>query len=188
MAIAVNRRYHGRRPRLAMKIVLDTERLILREYTEEDAPDLFRLGSDPDVMRYVPDKPMANVDEARETLLSHPIADYQQHGFGRWACIVKATRQNVGFCGLKHLKEMKEVDLGFRFLPAHWGKGLATEAAQASVDYGFRRLALDHIIGLSHPDNQPSIRVLEKVGMQFVDVVRPYGFPMLRYVVRRPAH
>ena len=172
---------------LTIKIVLQTDRLILREYTEEDAPDLFELGSNPEVMRYVPDEPMTTVEQAHLTLMNHPIADYYRHGFGRWACILRATGQNIGFCGLKYLVELDEVDLGFRFLPAHWGKGLATEAARACVGYGFETLALEQIIGLSDPENHASIRVLEKTGMQFAGVVRPYGFPMLRYIIRRKA-
>lgn len=170
-----------------MKIILKTERLILREYTEDDAAQFLQLNSDTEVMRYVPDKPMTTLEQAREALTTHPMADYRTYGFGRWACILKNTGENIGFCGLKHLDELGEVDLGFRFLPAHWGKGLATEAAEACIRYGFRSLALPQIIGLSHSENHASIRVLEKIGMQFTQVVRPYGFAMLRYVIRNNA-
>lgn len=165
---------------------IETDRLILREYTEDDAAAFFRLNSDPEVMRYVPDEAMQSVDQAREILVSHPIADYTKYGFGRWACILKTTGDHVGFCGLKYLPELDEVDLGFRLIPSEWGKGLATEASQAVVDYGFANLSIDQIIGLVDPDHRASIRVLEKVGMEFVDIVRPYSFPMLRYRIRRP--
>ena len=167
-----------------MKIVLETPRLILREYTEDDAADFFRLNSDPEVMRYVPDEPVQTVEDARAILVSHPIVDYRERGFGRCACILKETGENIGFCGLKYLKEIDVIDLGFRFLPAHWGKGLATEAAKACADYGFRELNLEEIVGFSEPENHASIRVLEKVGMQFTGVVRLYDCDMRRYVIR----
>ena len=168
-----------------MKIVLETPRLILRKYTENDAADFFRLNSDPQVMRYVPDKPIQNIEDARAILVSHPLVDYRQRGFGRCACILKATGEHIGFCGLKYIKEIEGVDLGFRFLPAHWGKGLATEAAQPWVDYGFTKLQLREIIGLAEPENHASIRVLEKVGMKFTGVVRLFDRDMRRYVVGR---
>lgn len=165
---------------------IETERLILREYTEADAPAFFRLNSDPDVMRYVPDERMTDVDQAREILINHPMVDYRERGFGRWACILKETGEHIGFCGLKYLKEIGDVDLGFRFMPSQWGKGFATEAARASIRFGFDELKLDHIVGLAEPENRASIRVLEKVGMQFVEMVRLFDLDMAKYVIRRP--
>lgn len=168
-----------------MKVILETTRLFLREWTPDDAADFFRLNSDPQVMRYVPDEPVQTVDDARAILVSHPIKDYRERGFGRCACILKATGENIGMCGLKYLKEIEAVDLGFRFLPAHWGKGLATEAATPCVDYGFTQLGLEEIFGFAEPENGASIRVLEKVGMQFVDDFRLLGCDMRRYVIRK---
>jgi ribosomal-protein-alanine N-acetyltransferase len=167
-----------------MNLILETNRLILRQYTGEDADGFFRLNSDPEVMRYVPDRLLKSLEEAREILISHPIADYKQHGYGRCACIVKSTGENIGFCGLKYLPQIGGVDLGFRFLPANWSKGFATEAARASVKYGFKTLNLDEIVGLAEPENHGSIRVLEKVGMQFTGVVRLFGLQMRRYLIR----
>ena len=165
--------------------MLETPRLILREYTAEDAEDFFRLNSDPDVMRYVPDEPTQSVADARAILVSRPAADYRERGFGRWACILKATGEHIGFCGLKYLPEIDGVDLGFRFLPGHWGKGLATEAATACLEYGFGKLALSEIVGFAEPENHASNRVLEKVGMKFTGVVRLFDCEMRRYVIRR---
>ena len=164
---------------------IETERLILREYTEDDAPAFFALNSDPAVMRYVPDEPMISVDQAREVLRSHPITDYKERGFGRFACVLKATGEHIGFCGLKYLKEIEDIDLGFRFIPSQWGKGLATEAALASVRYGFDDLKLNRIVGLAEPENRASIHVLEKVGMQFVEMVRLFSLSMAKYVIER---
>ena len=170
-----------------MNVILETPRLILRQYTADDAADFFRLNSDPQVMRYVPDEPMKTVEEARAVIVSRPMVDYRERGFGRCACVLKATGEHIGFCGLKYLKEIEAVDLGFRFLAAHWGKGLATEAAGACIDYGFSQLGLEEIFGFAEPENAASIRVLEKVGMQFTGVVRLYDCDMRRYVIRRSA-
>jgi RimJ/RimL family protein N-acetyltransferase len=168
-----------------MKIILETDRLILREYTEDDAPAFLVLNSDPEVMRYVPDERMKTVDEAREILKTHPLADYQKHGYGRWACLLRSSGEHIGFCGLKYLPEIGQVDLGFRFTPANWGQGYATEAARASVNYGFSRLNFDQIIGLAEADNHASICVLEKIGMQFTGLVSLFECEFRRYVIRR---
>ena len=168
-----------------MTPILETARLILRQYTEDDALAFFELNSDPEVMRYVPDESMKTVDEAREILITHPLTDYRNHGFGRWACILKSTGEHIGFCGPKYLPEISDVDLGFRFTPSNWGKGYATEAARACVNYGFSRLRFDHIVGLSEADNRASIRVLEKVGMQFTGIVSLFGYEFRRYIIYR---
>lgn len=94
-----------------MKVIIETERLIVREYVEDDAEAFFRLNSDPEVLRFVPDAGLANVEEARKILMEHPIADYRKHGFGRGACILKSTGENIGFAGLKYLEELGEVDV-----------------------------------------------------------------------------
>jgi ribosomal-protein-alanine N-acetyltransferase len=164
---------------------LATPRLILREYTEDDAPAFFALNSDPEVMRYVPDELMVSIEQAREILRSHPITDYKERGFGRFACILKATGEHIGFSGLKYLKEIEAVDLGFRFVPSQWRKGLATEAAVASIRYGFDELKLDRILGLAGLENRGSIRVLEKAGMRFVQMVRLFSLSMAKYVIER---
>src|SRR4051794_21834008 len=136
-------------------------------------------------MRYVPDDAMTSVQQARELLISHPITDYRERGFGRWACVLKETGEHIGFCGLKYLPQIEDVDLGFRLVPSQWGKGFATEAAQASLKFGFEELGLDHIVGLVELENRGSIRVLEKVGMQFVEMVRLFDLEMARYLIRQ---
>jgi ribosomal-protein-alanine N-acetyltransferase len=107
-----------------LKTILETDRLLLREYVEDDAEAFFRLNSDPEVLRFVPDKRLRDVEQARQILIDHPIADYRKYGFGRGACILKSTGENIGFAGLKYLEELGEVELGFRLMRAHWGWGL----------------------------------------------------------------
>ena len=149
------------------KMIIETERLWLREYVPEDAAATFELGSNPEVLRYTGDVCLTSIDEARTLLCLHPIADYRKYGFGRWGVVVKDNGRLIGFAGLKYLDELREVDVGYRLLPEYWGNGLATEAARASVCYGFETLKLSRIIGLVDPQNTRSVRVLEKSGLSF---------------------
>ena len=168
-----------------MKVILETDRLLLREYVEEDAEAFFKLNSDPEVLRFVPDKRLLDVEQARQTLIDHPIADYRKYGFGRGACILKSTGEQIGFAGLKYLEELGEVDVAYRLLPKYWGLGLATEAALASVRYGFADLDLKRIIGLVMPENIASVRVLEKTGLRYVETVAFWGNQFSKYVITR---
>lgn len=166
-----------------MKVILETDRLLLREFVEEDAEAFFKLNSDLEVLRFVPDKPLLNVEQARQLLVDHPIADYRKYGFGRGACILKSTGEQIGFAGLKYLKELGEVDVAYRLMPTHWGLGFATEAALASVRFGFAELGLKRIIGLAMPENVASVRVLEKTGLRYVETVTFWGHQFSKYVI-----
>ncbi len=166
-----------------MRVIFETERLLLREFVEDDAEAFFQLNSDPEVLRFVPDKKLESVDQARQLLLEHPIADYQKHGFGRGACILKSTGEKIGFAGLKYLDELSEVDVAYRLLPAYWGKGLATEAALASIRLGFTELGLKRIIGLAMPENIASARVLEKAGVRYTETVTFWEHEFSKYVI-----
>ncbi len=166
-----------------MKVILETDRLLLREYVEDDAEAFFQLNSDPEVLRFVPDKGLLNVEQARQILIDHPIADYRKYGFGRGACILKSTGEQIGFAGLKYLEELGEVDVAFRLMRTHWGQGLATEAALASVRFGFSDLGLKRIIGLVMPENIASVRVLEKTGLRYVETVSFWGHQFSKYVI-----
>jgi RimJ/RimL family protein N-acetyltransferase len=166
-----------------MKVILETDRLLVREYVKEDAEAFFKLNTDPEVLRFVPDKALLNVDQARQLLIDHPIADYRKHGFGRGACILKATGEQIGFAGLKYLEELGEVDVAYRLLPAYWGQGLATETALASVRYGFADLGLKRIIGLVMSENIASVRVLEKTGLRYVATVSLWSQQFSKYII-----
>ncbi len=147
-----------------MKIILETDRLVLREFILNDAQSMYDLNTDLEVLKYTGDKPFESKLEARTFLENY--SDYDTNGYGRWAVINKVSDDFIGWCGLK-LNEESLVDIGFRFLQNEWNKGYATEAAKATLDYGFNTLKIDEIIGRVSKDNKPSIRVLEKLKMQF---------------------
>jgi RimJ/RimL family protein N-acetyltransferase len=170
-----------------MRPIIETERLLLRQLVLDDAEAVFRIHSDPEVLRYTGDTAPADVEETRQKLAERQIADYRRYGFGRWACALKATGELVGWAGLKYLPELGEVDLGYRLGRDWWGRGLATEAARACVEYGFATLDLPRMIGLVEHAHAPSIRVLEKAGFQAGGEVTYRGSTVLRYVRLRGA-
>ena len=160
----------------------ETDRLQHRAFTVDDAAAFFALNSNQDVMRFTGEPLLASVDAARQAIANYQ--DFDKVGYGRWACVLKETQAIIGFCGLKYLADLDEVDVGYRFLPQHWGRGLATEACVASLKFGFNKLCLNQIIGLVLPDNAASIRVLEKSGMQSEGEFVYDGIQALRYVKR----
>ena len=166
-----------------VKRILETKRLLLREYAEEDAESFYRLNSDPDVMRYTGDEALVSVGHARTVLRDYPIADYREHGYGRWACVLHESGEVIGFAGLKYLPERGEVDLGYRFLRHHWGRGLATEACRAVIAYGFDVLRLAEIAALVQTGNVASRRVLEKCGLTFGGMTEYGGRMVARYTI-----
>ncbi len=155
---------------------LRTKRLILRPFTEADAPAYHALVSDPEVLRYTGENPVTTVEEALAILRSRPLRDYAVHGFGRMACVLLESNELIGFCGLKRLEDFNsEVDIGYRFVARYWGLGLASESAAALYQQGKDQLQLARIIGLVIPENNGSVRVLEKLGMQREKAIRVPG-------------
>lgn len=158
-----------------------TKRLVLRAKTVEDAEAFYELMSDPEVMRFTGDEPIGSVEEGREAIANYP--DFETVGYGRWGCYLRGEQTLCGFCGLKYLDDLEEVDLGYRFLPRYWGAGLATEACEACVRFGFEILGLQRIIALVLPENLVSIRVLQKVGMKEEEVVQYDDLRPIRYAI-----
>ncbi|MBG0506940.1 GNAT family N-acetyltransferase [Elizabethkingia anophelis] len=149
-----------------MKPILETERLLLRELNPDDAGDFFNLNENPNVIKYTGDKAFQNIDEAREFLENYQ--DYRLNGYGRWAVMSKVNNEFLGWCGLKYNSSTDETDVGFRFFEHYWNKGFATESVGACIDYGFKSLNLNAVVGRAMQDNTASVKVLEKLGMNYV--------------------
>ncbi len=132
-------------------------------------------------MRFTHEPRLTTLEEARDALARYP--DFDTVGYGRWGCVLKEEQRVIGFCGLKYLDDLEAVDVGYRLLPEYWGRGLATEACRASVQFGFDVLKLDRIIGLVLADNAASVRVLEKVGMSLEGEISYDGQRVLRYSI-----
>ena len=164
-----------------MKIILETSRLYLREFTLDDAIHFFNLNNDPDVIKYTGNSAFSSVESAKEFLRNY--SDYKLNTIGRWAVCLKATNKFLGWCGLKKDLKTEEVDLGFRFYKKYWGNGYATEAAAACVKVGFSTFSIEKIIGRAYTANTASIKVLEKCGLTFVTNFMYDGKPSKLYEV-----
>ncbi|MBD1364089.1 GNAT family N-acetyltransferase [Mucilaginibacter sp. ZT4R22] len=156
-----------------MQIFAETDRLILREILPTDAQGMFELDSDPDVHRYLGNKPIETLEEAQQGI-AFIRQQYLDYGIGRWAVIEKATSEFTGWAGLKFMTETRNrhtnfYDVGYRFIKRYWGKGYATEAAIASVNYGFDVLKLDELFGMADVDNIGSNKALQKAGLKYVE-------------------
>jgi ribosomal-protein-alanine N-acetyltransferase len=146
-------------------IQLETSRLILKQFCIEDAHFLFELNSDPDVTRYVGEGPYNNMDGVYNLIRNYD--QYEKYGTGRLNMFDKQTGEYIGWCGLKYLIDKDEVDIGYRLLKRHWGKGYATEASIACLNYGFNVLGLRQIIGTAMKANTASIKVFNKLGLKY---------------------
>ena len=150
-----------------MNVILETERLLLRTFTMDDVQLIYELNQDPEVIKYTLD-PIKDLNHASEILEKTILPQYVLYNHGRWAVHTKHNLGFIGWCGLKARPERNEIDLGYRFIKSSWGKGYATEAAFASLNYGFNTLQLPRIVGRAMPQNVGSIKVLEKCEMKYI--------------------
>lgn len=165
--------------------VLETERMVLRELVPEDVDDLMPIFSDPEAMRYYPS---TKSREEVERWIRWVTGSYEQNGFGLWACVLKATSEFCGQCGLmpQEVEGRREVEVGYLFVREFWGRGLATEAARASRDWGFEQLGRRRLVALINPQNTPSRRVAERIGMGREKEIEWRGRSTCVYSVARP--
>lgn len=150
-----------------MHIIFQTPRLTLRRFTEADAPLILSLNSDPEIVKYVHEPTLKTVEQAGKILHDIILPQYKNN-LGRWAIHVKDSNEFIGWCGLKYRPEIDEIDLGYRLVQKAWGKGFATEAAQHTLYYGLNDLEVKLITGRAHIENIASIKVLEKIGMDYI--------------------
>ena len=150
-----------------MKTIIETDRMILRKFSIDDYQSVYEFGSNVEVQKYTGEKILTSPIHAKKIIKEVLFPDYKKYGYGRLAAIFKPENKIIGFAGLKYLPKFKESDIGFRFLPEYWGKGIATEVSLAIIRYGFEVLKLDNIIGIADPINIGSHRVLEKIGLKF---------------------
>jgi RimJ/RimL family protein N-acetyltransferase len=160
-------------------IILETERLSLREITEDDLDDLLEIWGDPETMRFFP----RTLDsQAMREWIERNQRRYEQYGHGLWATTMRSERKLVGDCGLviQEVEGIEELEVGYHFNRKYWGRGFATEAARACMDYAFERLGRRRVISLIRPENMPSRRVAERNGLRVEKEVLWHGY--LHYV------
>lgn len=156
-------------------IVLETDRLILRHQTIEDAAFILELLNDPSWIQYIGDRGVRTIDDARGYILKGALDMYARLGFGFYLTELKEGGIPIGICGLVKRDFLEAVDVGFAFLPKFWGKGYAFEAASAVMGYTQSVLGLKRIVAITSEDNHASSKLLEKLGLHFEGVIRYAG-------------
>lgn len=168
-----------------MNVVVETKRLLLRQFTADDAELIWQLNLDPEVTRFTHD-PVRDIEHAKEILEKTILPQYALYNHGRWAVHIKNDLQFIGWCGLKFRSELNEIDLGYRFMKPFWGQGYATEAAFGCIKYGFEKLHLQRIVGRAEPGNIGSLKVLEKCEMTYIGQDIIDGHPANTYEILNP--
>lgn len=152
--------------------VLNTERLTLRRFTTDDAQFVLTLLNEPSFLRYIGDKKVRSLEDARQYIVNGPIASYDRNDFGLFVVELKESRAPIGICGLLRREELPAPDIGFAFVPAARGKGFAFEAATAVLQDARDRLRLQRIVAITSLDNEASIQLLQRLAFTFERVVR----------------
>ena len=151
--------------------VLETERLSLRQFTVDDAQFILTLLNEPSFLRYIGDKQVRSLEDARQYILNGPLASYERNGFGLYLVELKESYTPIGMCGFLKREELPDPDIGFAFLPEFWGKGFAFEAAAALLEDARQSLRLQRILAITSLDNEASIKLLERLGLRFDKVL-----------------
>lgn len=152
--------------------VLETDRLNLRRLSTEDAEFILELLNDPAFLRFIGDKGVRTLEDARNYILNGPMEMYARLGFGLYLTELKESSIPIGICGLIKRDTLEDVDIGFAFLPQFCSKGYGYEAAAAVMAYGTDVLGLRRIVAITSRDNVTSGRLLEKLGLQFERMIR----------------
>lgn len=154
-----------------MDLILETERLILREMLPSDAEAMFKLDSNPNVVKYLGNKPVRTIDESI-TIINSVRNQYLKNGIGRFSVILKENNKMIGWAGIKFVTDIENnqtnfYDLGYRLQEEYWGKGYASEATKAWLDYFFQTMRLPLLVANVNVDNFGSNKIVKKFGFQF---------------------
>ena len=152
--------------------VLETKRLNLRWLGVDDADFIVELLNDHSFIRFIGDKGVRTLDDARNYILNGPVASYEQFGFGLYATDLKETRVPIGICGILKRDTLPHPDIGFAFLPAYWNKGYAYEASAAVLEHARKNLGMDRLLAITKPDNEASVKLLVKLGLRFDRLIK----------------
>lgn len=171
--------------------LIETTRIVLRPFELSDLSALKAILGEPGIFRYFPNQASWPEEKVQKYIVHHQI-HWREHGYGHWAMTLRETGRVIGWNGLEYLPDTNETEIGYVVSTAYWGRGFATEAGQAIINFGLNTARLEEIIGLTHPENVASQRVLEKCGLVFTRREIYFGMEMFRYARRaqrrRPEH
>jgi ribosomal-protein-alanine N-acetyltransferase len=159
---------------------IQTTHLTLRPLEPNDAGVLHRIYQSEGVLRYFPNPVPPPLEKVQRFIAGQQV-HWEKYGYGDWGVVPDGESEIIGWAGLQFLPELDETEVGFLLDRPFWGKGYATEAALASLQFGFERFGLDHIIALVHPENLASRRVIEKCGMSYMETLSLWGIELMRY-------
>lgn len=166
--------------------LFETDRLLVRDFTVEDAPACFEIYRDPEVLRYLGGgEPLSSLESTRDLIERNLTRNLEQAPYGQWAVVVRDTERLIGTILLLPLEDGPEVEVGYHFGQFAWGRGYATEATRGALRYGFDVIGLKQICGVVFPENLASRRVLEKVGMTYRGMRLTFGFDLMYYTIDR---
>lgn len=155
-----------------MLTVVETRRLTVREITVDDASHVLELLNDPGYLRYIGDRKVRSIEDAREYIRNCVIGSYDLHGFGMYLVLAKRHGEAVGMCGFVRREGLDDVDIGYALLGVHCGFGYALEAARAVLEYGRATLGLERVVAITSDDNEASMRLLRKLGFRYEQQIR----------------
>jgi RimJ/RimL family protein N-acetyltransferase len=167
------------------EVILETDRLVLRMFREDDFEAYARLCADPEVMRFLGGKAFDRIESWRN--MASIIGHWHLRGYGHWAVEEKASGRLAGRIGFLNPEGWPGFELGWTLAREFWGRGYASEGARRALDYGFKELNRQHIISLIHPENKASIRVAERLGEKPEGKTELLGTEVLIYGIDRPA-
>jgi [ribosomal protein S5]-alanine N-acetyltransferase len=166
-------------------IVIETGRLALHEFTKDDADFVLRLVNEPSFLRFIGDRGVRTLEDARGYIEDGPVAGYERYGYGLLRVVRKADDTAVGMCGVLKRDTLPDPDIGFSFLPEFWSQGYALESAGAVLKHAREVLRLGRILAITTRDNEPSMRLLGKLEFRF-DRMMQFGSEELRLFVSDP--
>jgi RimJ/RimL family protein N-acetyltransferase len=166
-------------------IDLETERLRLVEFTPGDAPFVLRLLNEPAFLRYIGDRGVRTLEDARRYIADGPVAGYARHGYGLLRVLRRADGETVGMCGVLKRDTLPDPDIGFSFLPEYWSQGYAFEAAAAALRHARGAVGVGRVVAITTKDNGPSMRLLARLGFR-PDGVVTNGSEELNHFVSEP--
>jgi len=152
--------------------ILETERLILRQFTLDDAAFILELLNTPTWLRFIGDRGVHSIEDAENYLRNGSLKSYAENGFGFYAVVEKESKKAIGMCGLIKRDTLPDIDIGFAFLPNLISKGFGYEIASATLDYAFNVLKIKRIVAIVNSENEKSIGLIKKIGMQFEEMIK----------------
>jgi len=161
-----------------------TNQLALIPLQPEHAEILQRIYQTDGVLRYFPNTTPPPLEKVQRFIHSQQ-EHWGKYGYGNWGILPDGETQIIGWAGLEFVPELNETEVGFLMDKPFWGRGYGSEAAQASLQFGFQNFELDHMIVLVHPDNLVSRRIIEKCGMNYMEIIHLWGVDLMRYKLMR---